>query len=144
MKNISSPLSNFALVAADFAQVDVDIQVLDDKKVEDYKEFIPTGKFPSLRTQEGVLFESNTISRYFARVGTNKGLYGNNDIEASLIDQWLDYSATALTTISKAVIPIFASTETDPKDFTNATKEAKDVAMFLEKQIKGKEFFVGN
>ena len=55
------------------------------------KEFLaknPTGKLPVLETIDGYIYESNAIIRYIYRLNPDCGLYGENYLEATLIDQW--------------------------------------------------------
>lgn len=53
-----------------------------------------------LKTSEGVITESVAIMRYLSRISNNQ-LYGNDDYERGLIDQWLDfYSADIFPTFS--------------------------------------------
>ena len=56
----------------------------------DFKTLNPFQKCPILITNEGVITETMTIMRYMARK-TGK-LFGKNEFEAALINQWLEYA----------------------------------------------------
>eukprot|EP00993_Chasmostoma_nieuportense_P000709 NODE_1652_length_1424_cov_94.979183_g1568_i0.p1 GENE.NODE_1652_length_1424_cov_94.979183_g1568_i0~~NODE_1652_length_1424_cov_94.979183_g1568_i0.p1 ORF type:complete len:450 (-),score=150.52 NODE_1652_length_1424_cov_94.979183_g1568_i0:73-1272(-) len=51
----------------------------------------PTGKVPVLETETGFVFESNAIARYLCRLKPSEGLLGRNALEASQVDQWIDF-----------------------------------------------------
>ena len=66
-------------------------KVLEEPKdlFTDLKHLCPIPKLPVLENPEGSFSSSNTIIRYLASVNENK-LYGANEYERALIDQWLD------------------------------------------------------
>lgn len=81
-------------VAAEFAGIKLTELPYDFATTWQDKEYLkknPNGHFPTLETDKGSLFESNAILRYIGNLGKDKGLYGANDFEASLIDGWLDF-----------------------------------------------------
>jgi len=61
----------------------------------------PLGASPALQTENGYLFESAAIMRYFGRL-SKEAIYGTTDFEASQIDGWVD----------------LATSEADPNVFT--------------------------
>jgi len=68
----------------------------DEDQYKDYKNKVPTGKFPALETKEGFLFESSALAKHFGRVSPTSNFNGSNNHEAALVDQWIDF---ALSTI---------------------------------------------
>jgi elongation factor 1-gamma len=87
MKLYNNHLGNYfthaVAITAKLAGVELEIVNLDaeEQKSKDYKQKCLTGKFPSLETPEGHLFESAAIARYIAKLNPEKGLYGNNAFE---------------------------------------------------------------
>ncbi len=77
---------NKILVLANYSNTEVEHVVF--TKLEDFKtpEFLlknPNGKIPVLETEKGLIFESQAIARYFARLAN---LYGNTLGEQGLVD----------------------------------------------------------
>jgi len=57
----------------------------------------PTGRVPSLQTEEGYIFESGAILRHIARCDKNNSfIYGRTAFEASQCDAWIDFVTTEL------------------------------------------------
>mmetsp|Transcript_16836 Transcript_16836/g.20561 ORF Transcript_16836/g.20561 Transcript_16836/m.20561 type:complete len:216 (+) Transcript_16836:89-736(+) len=57
----------------------------------------PTGKAPVLETPSGVIFESQSIARFIARLRRDKGLSGNGSIvEEAAVDSWCDFCTNSL------------------------------------------------
>lgn len=93
-----SPAGSFrafkALIAAEYNGIDVQVGNFDAASVAAMS---PSGKAPVLTVNDDVIFESNAICRFLARIKTDTGLYGNNSVqEAALIDSWIDFSANEL------------------------------------------------
>uniref|UniRef100_A0A7N0VNK1 glutamate--tRNA ligase n=1 Tax=Kalanchoe fedtschenkoi TaxID=63787 RepID=A0A7N0VNK1_KALFE len=54
---------------------------------------LPSGSSPSLNFSDGSrLRGANVLLRYFARIAKGSDLYGKNALEASQIDEWLEYT----------------------------------------------------
>jgi len=91
-----TPAGNFrafkALIAAEYNGVTVDVTDFDASA-----NISPTGKAPVLQTKSGVIFESNAIARFIAKLRRDTGLTGNGSIvEESVVDSWLDFSSNNL------------------------------------------------
>jgi len=82
-----------ALIAAEYNGIDVTVAEFD---VEVVKSLSPTGKAPILQTPSGIVFESNAIARYLAKIRRDTGLSGNGIYEESAIDSWMDFAANNL------------------------------------------------
>jgi len=105
----------------------------------------PMGKVPTLETPEGALFESNAIARYVARLRADTQLMGSSFMEAGLVEQWIDYSATALDLpIANWVYPVLGYMPFNP----GMTKKAKDdVSMglaLLDGHLLRRSYLVGH
>jgi len=82
-----------ALIAAEYNGVDVEVADFDPETV---KTLSPTGKAPILETPGGVIFESNAIARYLAKIRRDTGLAGDSVYDEAAIDSWVDFSANEL------------------------------------------------
>jgi elongation factor 1-gamma len=81
-----------ALIAAEYNGVNVN--VVSDS---DVKTLSPSGKGPVLQTPSGsVIFGSNAIARFIAKIRRDTGLAGSTLDEEATIDSWVDFSANEL------------------------------------------------
>ena len=73
--------AQFALVAAQFANAHVEVEYKDKEaaNAKEFKDKNPTGKFPILELDDGkIVFESQAIAGYFARLAPSSGLLGSS------------------------------------------------------------------
>jgi len=105
----------------------------------------PNGEVPLLDTPEGPIYESNAMARYVARKGSDKGLYGTNDYEASLVDQWIEWYRSKLEPpMAGWVYPIFGYGPNDAqKSAESKAQFAKHLAI-LNQHLDRKQWIVGN
>lgn len=82
-----------ALIAAEYNGINVEVAEFDADTV---KSLSPTGKAPILETPGGVLFESNAIARFLAKIRRDTGLAGNGVYDEAVIDSWVDFTANEL------------------------------------------------
>lgn len=85
--------------AASFAGVPIELKKIELGKDNEEPAYLrnchPLGRQPVLQTDDGYLFESNAIVRYFARLDrSNSNLYGRSAYENAQVDMWLDFAAT--------------------------------------------------
>ncbi|KAI3805165.1 hypothetical protein L1987_27281 [Smallanthus sonchifolius] len=86
-----------ALIAAEY--VGVEVKLADDFEMgvanltPEFLKMNPIGKVPVLETPDGIVFESNAIARYIARLKTDTCLFGSSLIEYGQIEQWIDFSS---------------------------------------------------
>lgn len=88
-----------SLIAAKYAGINIETPSFNFPADLQSKEFLaknPLGKVPVLETPEGPVFESNAILRYVGRKGQASGIYGHNDYQAAVVDQWIDFSVNEL------------------------------------------------
>lgn len=95
---LHTPAGNFrafkALIAAEYNGVTVDVPEFDKDVASSLS---PTGNAPVLQTKSGVIFESNAIARYIAKIRRDTGLTGNGSmVEEACVDSWIDFSANNL------------------------------------------------
>eukprot|EP00549_Striatella_unipunctata_P011610 CAMPEP_0118695642 /NCGR_PEP_ID=MMETSP0800-20121206/13320_1 /TAXON_ID=210618 ORGANISM="Striatella unipunctata, Strain CCMP2910" /NCGR_SAMPLE_ID=MMETSP0800 /ASSEMBLY_ACC=CAM_ASM_000638 /LENGTH=414 /DNA_ID=CAMNT_0006594497 /DNA_START=56 /DNA_END=1300 /DNA_ORIENTATION=+ len=83
------------LIAAEYNSIDIEIADFDAAKV---KTLSPSGKAPILETPSGtVLFESNAIARYVAKLRRDTHLMGNGSVyEEATVDSWVDFCANQI------------------------------------------------
>jgi elongation factor 1-gamma len=83
-----------SLITAEYNGIEVTVGPFDAASVAAVS---PSGKAPVLTVNDSdVIFESNAICRFLARIKTDTGLYGNNAQESAIIDSWIDFSANEL------------------------------------------------
>ncbi|KAI3755157.1 hypothetical protein L1987_54952 [Smallanthus sonchifolius] len=89
-----------ALIAAEY--VGVEVKWVDDFEMgvtnltPEFLKMNPIGKVPVLETPDGIVFESNAIARYIARLKTDTCLFGSSLIEYGQIEQWIDFSSSEI------------------------------------------------
>jgi len=95
---LHTPAGNFrafkALIAAEYNGVTIDVPEFDKDVASSLS---PTGNAPVLQTKSGVIFESNAIARYIAKIRRDTGLTGDGSmVEEACVDSWIDFSANNL------------------------------------------------
>lgn len=98
---LHTPPGNFrafkALIAAEYNSLD-NVSVPKEFDAAAVKSLSPTGKAPVLQTPKGdVIFESNAICRYLAKIRRDTGLLGNGGLyEETSVDSWLEWNMNEL------------------------------------------------
>jgi glutathione S-transferase len=118
----------------------------------EYKQMSPLGKIPCYTPKEGVnIPDSSVIVAYLERTNSNRPLYPENAEDyarALFIEEYGDSAlVAALGTVffQRIVGPRFLGQKTDEAAITAALeKQLPPLLSWLDEQIKGKEFFVGN
>ena len=84
-----------ALIAAEYNAIDVTVADFDPASVAALS---PTGKAPVLQCSKtgNVIFESNAIARFIARIRTDTGVYGGSVVEDAVVDSWVDFAANEI------------------------------------------------
>ena len=96
----------------------------------------PMGRYPTLQTPEGYLFESNSIVRFLARNDkSNSNLYGRTPFEASQVDMWLDFSNNE---IEAAAMPYILSI------FSVGPLPGADAIVRVEQALSGLDTWLDN
>jgi len=115
-----------------------------DNKTVEFLRKNPNGEVPVLDAPEGPIYESNAIAKYITRKGNDKGLYGANEYEASLIDQWIEwYRSKVEKSHADWIYPILGymtyKEETYKASRENITKQFG----LLNRHLDGREWIVG-
>lgn len=101
--------------------------------------------FPALEANGSVIYDSQAISNYFARLGGKQHLIGSNPIEEAQVDSWNSFTATGVWGNAKRVRKAIGQLEAFNTDkFNAAVKGLKDQAAIVNKHLSsGKAWLVG-
>ena len=103
----------------------------------------PTGTFPYLECEEGVLSESKAIEIYLAEKYKPE-LLGKDDLEKAQVRQWMDFSSFELADCAqKIVYPIFGWKPYCKESADEANTKIKEFMKSLDQQVKGKRYAFG-
>ena len=103
----------------------------------------PTGTFPYLECEEGVLSESKAIEIYLAEKYKPE-LLGKDDIEKAQVRQWMDFASFELADCAqKLVYPIFGWKPYCKQSADEANTKIKEFMKALDQQVKGKRYAFG-
>jgi len=132
------------LVAAKYAGVDIQVATNVDVNSKESLSKNPVGKAPTLETADGPLFEANAIARYVSRLGKNS-LYGSNNYEHGLVDQWIDFSNSELELPGTVwVYPILGYIPNNALATQKAKGDIRKSLDILNKYLLTRTFLVGN
>jgi elongation factor 1-gamma len=94
-----------------------------------------------LDAPEGPVFESNAIARYVARQGK---LYGANNYEAAVIDQWIDFASNEIELPSAAWLYPILDIVPENREATNKAKgDIRKALDILNHHLETRTFLVG-
>ncbi|KAK4526145.1 hypothetical protein GAYE_SCF20G4059 [Galdieria yellowstonensis] len=96
----NNPRAQKALIAAEYAQVSVEVPPFEmgkDNKTPEFLKLFPLGKVPALETPQGPISESPAIAWYFAKLRQDKGLCGSTFYEECQVQQWISFAEDAFT-----------------------------------------------
>jgi len=136
------------LVAAKYNGVKVNLPAFDYEKDSEAEWFLnknPSGKVPLLDTENGTVFESNAIARYFARVRADTELYGSSFYDASQVDQWIDFSCNELELPACIwTYPLLGMMNPNPDAIAKAKEDVENCLKTLNDHLLLRTFLVGN
>jgi len=136
-----------ALIAAEYGGIHIEYPSFNmgvDNKTPEFLKKNPTGQVPTLDTPDGPIFESNAIAKYVARKGSDKGLYGANEYEASVIDQWIEFLRSNLERDGFAIVgPILGFAEFNQAAHDKAKESLFKNLAILDAHFASNEWFVG-
>jgi len=131
------------LITAKYGNVDVTTNLGQNGNSKEVLTKSPLGKVPVLETKEGNLFEPNAITRYVARLAKGN-LYGSNDFEAGLIEQYLDFAANEIELPGAVwVYPILGHIANNQAATSKAQADIKKALEFLNTQLATRTWLVG-
>lgn len=104
----------------------------------------PNGKVPTLKTDDGCIFESNAIARYIANMRPDCGLYGCSFYEHGLVDQWVDWCAAEVDgPVANWIYPLLGFGQYRQNEETIAKKKVGDLLKIMNDHLLNHTFFVG-
>jgi len=143
----NNPRGSKALIAAKYSGVEVQeihVKIGEQTQSSDFLAKNPVGKVPVLETPEGFIFESNAITRYVARLDSNTPLFGANEYESGLVDQWLDFALSEIELPMKVwLFPIFGLMENNVAATNKAKGDIRKVMDILNQHLADQTYLVG-
>lgn len=107
----------------------------------------PIGKGPLLvlPNEKDVIFGSNTIARYIAKIGNNSGIMGKSSMQSAVIDSWIDWCVTRLEVpVCIWWYPVAGYTSYHQAAFEMAKTDVTTALTTLNNWLKGKTYLVGD
>ena len=141
-----SPTVQEVLHVIEASKAPVELQNVDWKDSETRKTLVtksPTGTFPYLECEEGILSESKAIEIYLAEKYKPE-LLGKDDLEKAQVRQWMDFASFELADCAqKIVYPIFGWKPYCKESADEANTKIKEFMKALDQQLKGKRYAFG-
>jgi elongation factor 1-gamma len=143
----NNPRAWKGLIAAKYAGIEVettpDFKMGVDNKTPEFLAKNPLGKIPVLETDDGFIFESNTIARHFAKK-SEIPLFGNNEYEEALVNQWIDFATNEIDLPAGVwIYPIFGFVEFSAEATNLAKGDIRKVLQILNDFLATRTFLVG-
>ena len=142
-----SPTVQEVLHVVELTKAPVELQNVDWEDKETRKTLVtksPTGTFPFLETEEGVLSESQAIETYLASKYKAE-LLGQSEMQKAQVRQWTDFASFELGYCAKEVVyPIFGWKPYCKESAEQANTKLKEFMVALDKQLNEKKFILGD
>lgn len=136
-----------AVIAGKYNGIELEVSPVEfgvTNKTKEYLKLNPNGKVPVLETPEGAIWESNAIARYVARLNDTGKLFGKNNYEASLVEQWIEWTRFDLELPASAwIYPITGVVDYDADIVNNAKNDIKKALGLLNEHLRLRTFLVG-
>lgn len=89
---------------AALAGANLDVEFVDQEKrnSKDFQKLNPTGRFPLLQVEQGVIAGTWPVSKYIAKQSNQ--LQGGNALSEAKVNQWIGWNATQLYPTSQLVM----------------------------------------
>jgi len=144
-----NPNSRKSLIAGKYGGIEISypsgFKMGTDNKTEEFLKKNPSGQVPMMETPDGPIFESNAMAKYIARKGNDKGLYGSNDYQASLVDQWCEFYTTHFSENNGIMVSMARGYRPyNQTQLENAFAGLEKKLPLLERYFDEHEYFVGN
>ena len=142
-----SPTVQEVLHVVELTKAPLDLQNVDWDNKETRKTLVtksPTGTFPFLETEEGVLSESQAIETYLASKYKAE-LLGQSEMQKAQVRQWIDFASFELGYCEKEVVyPIFGWKQYCKESAEKANAKLKEFMQILDKQLNEKKYILGD
>jgi glutathione S-transferase len=114
----------------------------------DYLAMNPNGRVPTLVDGDFVLWESNSIMRYFALVyGQGSAIYPAAPSARAAVDRWLDWTLSTLQPVDRPVFWALVRTPKEKRDMAAIQKDADAEAVvwrIADAQLATRKFIEGD
>ena len=114
----------------------------------DYLAMNPNGRVPTLVDGDFVLWESNSIMRYFALVyGQGSTIYPDAPKARTAVDRWLDWTLSTLQPVDRPVFWALVRTPPEKRDMIAIQKDADAEAVVWripDAQLATRQFIEGD
>ncbi len=145
-----NPKVHRILIAAQYAGVDITVEQFhprgqSEEVLADFRKKNPNGLVPTLETPEGYLYETNAIVRYIARSNDSANIYGKNDLEKALIDQYLDWGVLNLEpSLFPVLLTHLGHKPYEKEVYENSLEGFKKGLRILDDRLKQNKYLVGD
>ena len=113
----------------------------------DYLAMNPNGRVPTLVDGDFVLWESNSIMRYFALAyGRGSSIYPDQPKPRTAVDRWLDWTLSTVQPVDRPVFWALVRTPPNKRDMAAIQKDADaeaEVWWIAEAQLTTRKFIEG-
>jgi glutathione S-transferase/translation elongation factor EF-1beta len=137
-----------ALVAADLANVQVELVVLNKEQQadKDFKAKNVNGKFPLLELESGeLIFESSAIACHFARAATDSGLFGQSVFQTHQCHQWIEFTQDRLwPNVLPVAMAVLGHNTVSAEVFNGRVNDLKAQVKTLNAHLEDNHFLVGD
>jgi len=145
---VGNVFAQSALVAADLANVQVELVVLNKEQQadKDFKAKNVNGKFPLLELESGeLIFESSAIASHFARSAPASGLFGQSVFQTHQCHQWIEFTQDRLwpNVLPVAMAALGHQTVT-AEVFNGRVADLKAQVKTLNSHLEDNHFLVGD
>jgi glutathione S-transferase len=112
-----------------------------------YKALNPNSRVPTIEDGDFVLWESNSIMRYFCMKYGGEALYPSDPATRADIDRWLDWSLSILVPVES---PLFLGTVRTPPEkqdkamIAAGTEKLGEIYAILDRRLEGRDYLVKN
>jgi len=135
-----------AQIAGKYAGVEVDTTpnfvMGETNKTPEFLALNPNGKVPTLESPDGPVWESNAIARHVARSGNTGNLFGSNNYEHTLVDQWIEWSRGIEVPGAAWIYPILGFVPNNKQATSKAKGEIRAALKLLNDHLLTRTFLV--
>ena len=141
-----SPTVQEVLFTVELAKAPITLENVDWEDAAKRKELVkktPTGTFPYLEVEQGVISESKAIEEFVAET-YSPALLGANAFEKAQVKQWINFSTSEIYGCSKNIIyPLFGWGKHDKEAAAKSNKSLMEHMKVLDAHLNGKKYLVG-
>ena len=115
-----------------------------DTRSPDFLALNPNGLAPVLVTDEGVLWESNTICRFLAAIAGRKDLLPEAPFARAEVEKWMDWQATELNSAWRPAFMALVrnSPQAEPAMVQRSIEEWNALMLLLDERLRETDAYV--